>query len=180
MATRDVEPRTNGMNPSHLPDPLPSGDRHSLQQLGEELRTLARTLSGPLHRLSMRSGDCEISVEWDATAPAGDATGRKGGGLPSNEVPAPGAEAEPATTSLVRAPLVGTYFAAPAPGAEPFVRVGQTVEKDQTLAIVEAMKMMNSVVAAEPGVVAELLVTDGQSVEFDQPLIVLIPSETTP
>ena len=59
----------------------------------------------------------------------------------------------------LRSPLVGTYYAAPSPDAPPFVSVGDVVEHGQTVAIVEAMKMMNPVVAEQAGVVVEILVT---------------------
>ncbi|MFP5284021.1 MAG: acetyl-CoA carboxylase biotin carboxyl carrier protein [Actinomycetes bacterium] len=144
-----------------------------MQELGRELTALARTLSGPLHRLSVRSGDAEIAVEWDRAAAGGE-----------GPAPAASASAEPeedsGTAVAVRSPLVGTYYAAPAPDAAPFVTVGDEVEAGQTLAIVEAMKMMNSVVATEAGTVAEILVSNGQAVEFDQALILLLPPEVTP
>ena len=80
-------------------------------------------------------------------------------------------------TVAVRSPLVGTYYAAPSPDAPPFVSVGDVVEHGQTVAIVEAMKMMNPVVAEQAGVVVEILVTNGAPVEFDQPLIAVVPAE---
>ena len=172
MSANQVDPKVNG----HSAHPVPSARPESspVQELGQELAELARSLSGPLHRLLVRSGNCEIEVEWhapstqvlagSAPAPLDDASGEGDG--------------DPAT--VVRSPLVGTYFAAPAPDAEPFVRPGDEVTTGQTLAIVEAMKMMNSVVAEEPGTVAEILVTNGQSVEFDQPLLMVRPSELTP
>ena len=81
----------------------------------------------------------------------------------------------PEGISAVRAPLVGTFYLAPTPGADPFVRAGDEVEPDQTLAIVEAMKLMNPIVADEAGVVTEILVGDAESVEFDQVLMMLRP-----
>ena len=70
----------------------------------------------------------------------------------------------------VTCPLVGTFYAAPEEGAEPFVKVGDTVKKGQTLAIVEAMKLMNEIESDFDGVVAEVLVENGQAVEFGQEL----------
>jgi acetyl-CoA carboxylase biotin carboxyl carrier protein len=75
----------------------------------------------------------------------------------------------------VRAPLVGTFYASPSPGADPIVRVGDEVEAGQTLAIVEAMKLMNPIVADGPGVVREVLVGDAESVEYEQVLMLLEP-----
>ena len=74
---------------------------------------------------------------------------------------------------VVRSPMVGTAYRAPAPGAPPFVEVGDTVKEGQTLLIVEAMKTMNQIPAPRAGVVKAILVEDGQPVEFDEPLMVI-------
>ena len=71
---------------------------------------------------------------------------------------------------FVLSPLVGTFYAAPAEDAEPFVAVGDTVKKGQTLAIVEAMKLMNEIESEYDGTIAEVLVENGQPVEYGQPL----------
>lgn len=75
---------------------------------------------------------------------------------------------------LVRSPMVGTFYGAPAPGAKAFVTVGQKVKKGDTICIVEAMKMMNQIEADKDGTVGEILVEDGQAVEFDQPLVSIV------
>jgi acetyl-CoA carboxylase biotin carboxyl carrier protein len=74
---------------------------------------------------------------------------------------------------MVRAPMVGTFYRSPSPGAKPFVEVGQTVKQGQTLCIIEAMKMLNQIESDKNGVVAEILVENGQPVEFDQPLFTI-------
>ena len=71
---------------------------------------------------------------------------------------------------FVLSPLVGTFYAAPAEDAEPFVAVGDTVKKGQTLAIVEAMKLMNEIESEYDGVIEEVLVENGKPVEYNQPL----------
>ena len=90
---------------------------------------------------------------------------------------APAASAEKAAPSIkkhfVRAPMVGTFYRSPSPGAKAFVEVGQTVKQGQTLCIIEAMKMLNQIEADKNGVIAEILVENGQPVEFDQPLFVV-------
>jgi len=102
--------------------------------------------------------------------------GRRNAGLRPRPV-AEEADAEvPEGTTAVRSPLVGTFYVAPSPDADPFVRVGDEVEAGQTLAIVEAMKLMNPIVADEAGVVVEVLVSDAESVEYDQALLLLRPS----
>jgi acetyl-CoA carboxylase biotin carboxyl carrier protein len=77
----------------------------------------------------------------------------------------------------VLAPLVGTFYRSSQPGAKPFVEVGDTVEAGQTVCIVEAMKMMNEVVAGESGKVVEIAVDNGEWVEFEQVLMYLEPTE---
>ena len=72
-------------------------------------------------------------------------------------------------------PLVGTFYRAAQPGAKPFVEVGDVVEAGQTVAIVEAMKIMNQVTSEHGGRVAEILVGDGEWVEFHQVLMYLEP-----
>jgi acetyl-CoA carboxylase biotin carboxyl carrier protein len=77
---------------------------------------------------------------------------------------------------VIRAPMVGTFYRTPAPGAKSFVEVGQTVKPGQTLCIIEAMKMLNQIEADVAGVVAEILVENEQPVEFDQPMFVIEPA----
>ena len=74
------------------------------------------------------------------------------------------------SVTLVKSPLVGTFYVSPSPDEEPFVKVGQEVLTGQTLAIVEAMKMMNGITAPAPGVVTEVLAANGSQVEYDQVL----------
>ena len=71
---------------------------------------------------------------------------------------------------IVTAPLVGTFYAAPAEDEEPFVKVGERVEKGQIVAIIEAMKLMNEIESDFEGIVTEIFVENGQSVEYGQPL----------
>lgn len=93
-------------------------------------------------------------------------------------VPAPVAAPEPAPTpegeapldmahtTAVRAPMVGVFYAAPAPGAEPFVHVGSKVKKGETLCVIEAMKVMNEVTAEADGEIVDICVKDGELVEY--------------
>jgi acetyl-CoA carboxylase biotin carboxyl carrier protein len=91
---------------------------------------------------------------------------------------APVAPAEASAPSLpaghvVKAPMVGTFYASATPGAAAFVKVGQTVKVGDTLAIIEAMKMFNQIEADVGGTVQAILVENGQPVEFDQPMFVI-------
>ncbi len=71
---------------------------------------------------------------------------------------------------IVKSPIVGTFYRAPAPGAKPFVEVGSKVKKGDVLCIIEAMKIMNEIKSDVNGVVEEILVENGQPVEYGQPL----------
>jgi acetyl-CoA carboxylase biotin carboxyl carrier protein len=101
--------------------------------------------------------------------PAAPATGE----LAKTEA-APVAASKP-SGHIVRSPMVGTFYRSPSPDAKPFAEVGQRVQADQTLCIIEAMKMLNQIEAEVAGVVAEILVENGQPVEYDQPLFVITP-----
>lgn len=79
-------------------------------------------------------------------------------------------EASEPKGNIVKSPLVGTFYAAPAEGADPFVKVGDVVKKGQTLAIVEAMKLMNEIESDFDGVISEVFVENGNMVEYGQPL----------
>ena len=83
--------------------------------------------------------------------------------------------AAPATEpgEMVKSPIVGTVYLAPSPEAAPYVQPGDTVAKGQTLMVVEAMKVMNPIIAPRAGKVLRVIVENGQPVEFDQPLLTL-------
>lgn len=74
---------------------------------------------------------------------------------------------------VVRSPMVGTFYRAPAPGAKNFVEVGQNVGAGDTLCIIEAMKLLNEIEADEGGVIKAILVENGQPVEYGEPLFVI-------
>ena len=76
-------------------------------------------------------------------------------------------------SKVIESPTVGTFYRSSAPGAEPFVKVGSHVEADTTVAVVEAMKVMNEIKAEKSGVIKEILLENGQPVEYGQPLFVL-------
>jgi acetyl-CoA carboxylase biotin carboxyl carrier protein len=81
--------------------------------------------------------------------------------------------APPPSGHTVAAPMVGTYYASPSPGAKPFVQIGSKVEVGDTLCIIEAMKMMNQIESDAAGTVVAILAENGEPVEFDQPLFVI-------
>jgi acetyl-CoA carboxylase biotin carboxyl carrier protein len=92
---------------------------------------------------------------------------------PSKETSAPAPSAPAASKTVIKSPMVGTFYAAPAPDAQPFVGPGSQVEVGQVICIIEAMKLMNEIKAEARGKIAEILVHNGDPVEFGQPLFVL-------
>lgn len=94
---------------------------------------------------------------------------------PAAEISASETPSEPGEVkgNVVTSPLVGTFYAAPAEDAAPFVKVGDSVKEGQVLAIVEAMKLMNEIESDFTGTVKEILVENGQAVEYGQPLFVI-------
>ena len=91
---------------------------------------------------------------------------------PAAPAPAPKASA-PDKDKIIESPIVGTFYRSATPGSDAFVKVGSKVEADQTVCIVEAMKVMNEIKAEKSGIIKEILVENGEAVEFGQPLFVL-------
>lgn len=161
--------------------------------------------SGDIEELSIKYGDIELALSKTPgglnhlkaapAAPAAPAPAPAAPEAPKAEAPAPApapaeteaqapkeeapkAEAAPASSGNgieVKSPMVGTFYAAPKPGADPFVKVGDTVEVGQVLCIVEVMKLMNNIEAKTAGTVTEILVDNEDAVEHGQPLMVIEP-----
>jgi len=139
-------------------------------------------------RLNYKGVEIEIVKTPSGEPPTGStvrsrpnsATGQASPAIaPVEAVLATGAPATAAAAEgmyVVRAPMVGTFYRAPEPGTQPFVRTGDAVKVGDTLCILEVMKLMNSLDADTAGVVREILVADGQVVEYGQPLIVIEPA----
>jgi acetyl-CoA carboxylase biotin carboxyl carrier protein len=90
--------------------------------------------------------------------------------------PAAGVPAAPArrpNEHVIAAPMVGTFYGAPSPGAKPFVEIGTEVKEGQVLCIIEAMKMMNQIESDKSGKITAIMATNGDPVEFGQPLFVV-------
>ncbi|HVN44015.1 MAG TPA: acetyl-CoA carboxylase biotin carboxyl carrier protein [Steroidobacteraceae bacterium] len=99
---------------------------------------------------------------------------------PAAAVPASGNEAEAGEAAkpkpnehVITAPMVGTFYASPSPGAKPFVEIGDEIKVGQVLCIIEAMKMMNQIEADRAGRIASVMARNGDPVEFGQPLFVV-------
>ncbi|WP_043320199.1 acetyl-CoA carboxylase biotin carboxyl carrier protein [Microbulbifer sp. HZ11] len=132
---------------------------------GEESVRISRGTSGA----SMQMPQMAMPMAAAPVAPQAPAAP-----APATAPAEPAAESVPALTGHpVKSPMVGTFYAASSPGADPFVKVGQQVKVGDVICIVEAMKMMNQIEADKAGTIESILVEDGQPVEFDQPLVVI-------
>jgi acetyl-CoA carboxylase biotin carboxyl carrier protein len=176
------------------------GPRRPLAPDADVIRALAGLLSETgLSEIEYAVGDHRIRVARESAgktvlvngyANGGHANGGHANGGHANgaahyspEAAEPGATAEAAPANghamrpddpgLLTAPLVGVAYLAPQPGAAPFVRVGELVEKGQTLLIIEAMKVMNQIRASRAGRLARILVTDADPVEYGAPLMLI-------
>jgi acetyl-CoA carboxylase biotin carboxyl carrier protein len=156
----------------------PGGEQEFVRAVWEEARDLIKRLEGStVQRFSVEAGGTKIEIERSAgtvvpaTSIAATAPGAAGAG------PAAEAPAEQDGRHAILAPLVGTFYRAQQPGAKPFVEEGDVVDAGQTVAIVEAMKLMNQVKTDQAGRVAQIACTDGDWVEFEQPLMYLEPVE---
>ncbi|MGH8461978.1 MAG: acetyl-CoA carboxylase biotin carboxyl carrier protein [Stenotrophobium sp.] len=127
---------------------------------GEESVRISRH-SGPLTQY-VTAPQLPAAIQPLAAQPAAPATAPAAAETPKVE-----------TRHVVKAPMVGTFYRTPSPGAKPFVEVGQAVKAGQTLCIIEAMKMLNQIECDKSGVIAEILVENERPVEFDQSLFVI-------
>ncbi|MFC4533218.1 acetyl-CoA carboxylase biotin carboxyl carrier protein [Sphaerisporangium dianthi] len=185
------DPSTSGAPPEG-PAAAP-GDAGALATLCERLTgILDATRDRPVAHLRLAFAGAEVELAWAAEAPQGlpaalppgAAAGPDGhaaslGHTPPDRSAVPAhapADAPPGPPGhRITAPLVGTFYAAPAPGEKPFARVGDHVVAGQQLAVLEAMKLMNGIDADVTGVVAEICVDDGTPVEYGQSLFVITP-----
>jgi acetyl-CoA carboxylase biotin carboxyl carrier protein len=149
-------------------------NRQDLLPLDQVEKVVELLRESGVGEIRVRRGETEISVKAAPEAsPAAPPLPTAGVSEAAEVAP----EAVPETNGLhaIRSPLVGTFYRAPAPGEDAYVQVGDTVKAGQVLCIVEAMKMMNEIVADVPGEVVEVLAENSGGVEYDQPLFSLRP-----
>lgn len=120
----------------------------------ENTCSVTENLSAPVNAVTTSAAEIKKAAEGDQIS-----------GTSAEEIP---------VGNVVESPLVGTFYAAPAEDAESFVKVGDRVEKGQTLGIVEAMKLMNEIESDYSGTVAEILVNNQEGVEYGQPLFRIV------
>ena len=94
----------------------------------------------------------------------------------SKEPSKPISEPVDSNSKEVLSPMPGTFYSAPSPEADPFVKVGDSVKKGDTLCIIEAMKIMNEIEAESSGTISEIVINNGEPVEYNQPLFKIKPS----
>jgi acetyl-CoA carboxylase biotin carboxyl carrier protein len=94
----------------------------------------------------------------------------------SSELSKPVSEPVNSNSKEVLSPMPGTFYSAPSPEAHPFVKVGDSVKKGDTLCIIEAMKIMNEIEAESSGTISEIIINNGEPVEYNQPLFKIKPS----
>ena len=151
----------------------------------EKIIELIHTVSeSNLTQFTMEEGNLKISMKTDkqtkivaapqavAAVPAAVVTETVQAAVPSQEN-AQQTQEETLDGNIVKSPLVGTFYNAQSPDAEPYVRIGDKVSKGQILGIVEAMKLMNEITSEYDGTVKEILVENEQMVEYGQPLFVI-------
>ena len=135
---------TSGLAPASAPAPMPSAPAFS-------------------------SAEAPAPSSAPAAAPAADTAPAAAPAAPTPEAAAPAASAG----TPVKAPIVGTFYAASSPDAAPYVGVGDRVQEGQVLCIIEAMKLMNEIEAESSGVIREILVSNAEPVEFGQTLFII-------
>ena len=136
------------------------------------VRQLAELLDETkLSEIEVEDGGRKIRVARTMTAVAAPAQAFAGPAAAAATAPVSAAPAD--HPGAIKSPMVGTVYLAPSPEAAVFVNVGDSVAEGDTLVIVEAMKVMNPILAARGGKVTQILVSTGQPVEYDQPLIIV-------
>ncbi len=138
----------------------------------EYVEKLAKVLAdNSLTEISLEDGEQAITLRKEVmgVAAAPVAVAQQPVSAPAQTQSAPAAEVKKGKP--LTSPMVGTFYSAPSPDAEPFVKVGQTVKEGDVVCIVEAMKLMNEIETEFSGKIVEICVSDGQPVEFGQVLM---------
>jgi acetyl-CoA carboxylase biotin carboxyl carrier protein len=166
--------KKNGNGGGHAPEGSPM-DVDLLQQI---VKLMA---ANDLNTVDVRDGDRRIILKRGAATPvmmsmptmASTMTGNPGGGA---NAAAPPPVDEEAGLRPIKSPMVGTFYAAPAPDAKAFVSVGSKVDEETDVCVIEAMKVFNNIKAELRGTIAKILVQSGQAVEFGQTLFLVKPA----
>ncbi|MDO4945422.1 MAG: acetyl-CoA carboxylase biotin carboxyl carrier protein [Ruminococcus sp.] len=148
----------------------------------ENIEKLAKIVKdNELSEVSVKCGDVEISVKGKKCPPPAPMPMAVPAGIPAVAAAAAPAQAQPSAEAQsakvsgkqVKAPIVGTFYAAPSPDSAPFVSVGDKVKKGDVIFIIESMKVMSEVQSEFDGVVKEICVNSGEAVEYDQTVMII-------
>jgi len=175
--------------PKSTPQPTPA-PKKSGSDLGVLKELIALLEASSVTSLKFQKGDASYEVSrfgmpMTGFVPPDEHGGSAArGGHAAGDVGATGAAAgapaapapPPSNLIEIKSPMVGTFYRAPEPGADPYVKAGSRVAPGQTLCIIEAMKMLNQIEADASGTIAEILVENDAAVQFDQPLFVIEPA----
>jgi len=124
--------------------------------------------------LEITEGEEKVRIAKGGQVSVAHAPAAAASALPAApDVPASAAQVAADARHTLNAPMVGTFYRAPAPDAKAFVEIGQQIKEGETVCIIEAMKLMNEIEADASGTVVEILVENGQPVEYGQPLFVI-------
>jgi acetyl-CoA carboxylase biotin carboxyl carrier protein len=149
-------------------------DHRTLTELARQLGALLNELD--LSEIEAGVGDLKLRLQRQRPAPALAPAPAVG----TAAVPAPASVVEVSSTGAalvtIEAPMVGTFYRASSPSADPYVREGDVVKEGQILCIIEAMKLMNEIESKASGRIAKILVENGQPVEYGQPLFLIEPT----
>ena len=149
----------------------PSGATDGVINSVRELITMMS--KGGINELDLSTGDVTIRLRSNS----GVAMMTSSAAMSTQYVIESAVDEEP-EGNVIKAPMIGTYYSAPAPGEPPFVQVGDEVVVGQVIGIIEAMKIMNEIVADHAGFIAETLVENAQPVEYGSPLLRVIEADT--
>ena len=139
----------------------------------DEIKELIALLeSSSLAVLEVKEGDSKVHLEKPGNITVNN-TGVAPVAAPAAVPAAPAAAPAAETGKTINAPIVGVFYAAPSPDAEPYVSVGKRVKKGDVVCIIEAMKCMNEIQAEEDGEITAVLANNGELVEYGQPLFTI-------
>jgi acetyl-CoA carboxylase biotin carboxyl carrier protein len=152
----------------------PARDHRTLAELARQLGALLTELD--LSEIEAGIGNLKLRLQRQRPAPSV----APAPALATSAVPAPASVMDVSSTGAAlvttEAPMVGTFYRASSPSAEPYVREGDVVKEGQILCIIEAMKLMNEIESKASGRIAKILVENGQPVEYGQPLFLIDPT----
>ena len=159
------------MTGQDLPDLGRSGQQppEELQDLPDIVASIVDTMRrGRIGRLVVSKGDFHLELERASTPIEAASVSRQDR---QSDDDATESESDHGRHHTITSPMIGTYYSSPAPGEPPFVKVGDLVGQGDTIAIVEAMKIMNEISADRAGVVVDIVAINGETVEYGSPLI---------